>query len=91
MNTKVANHPNFGKANIRVRISIMVRELSRVRTFVQALLFTGETEKARQARQKAEAARKSRKDDDSDGIAYILHIHYLVFLVVLQNLDIKCA
>jgi len=40
MNTKFANHPNFGKANIRVRISIMVRELSRVRTFVQALLST---------------------------------------------------
>ena len=38
MNTKFANHPNFGKANIRVRISIMVRKLSRVRTFVQALV-----------------------------------------------------
>jgi len=47
MNKKFANHPNFGKANIRVRISIMVRELSRVRTFVQALVYLANCEKYR--------------------------------------------
>jgi len=39
IHAKFANHPNIDKANIRVRISTMVRELSRARTFVQALVF----------------------------------------------------
>ena len=50
MNMKFANHPNLGKANICVRISIMVRELSRVRTFVQALVIGSKTCPAIQAR-----------------------------------------
>jgi len=37
MHTKFVNHPNFGKENIGVRISFMVRELSGAQAFMKAL------------------------------------------------------